>query len=109
MRTRSMREMWFAAIALLALAWPLPALAQSSPTPSKPPSAAVLANPLALTPDDRILGKPDAPITIVEYASLTCPHCAHVATEVLPKLKPKWIDTGKAKLVMRDYPLDEPA
>ena len=64
---------------------------------------------LALSKDDRILGNPDAPITIVEYASLTCPHCAHFTNDVLPELKKKWIDTGKAKLVLRDYPLDEPA
>src|SRR6267378_6800684 len=64
---------------------------------------------LSVTTDDRILGNPDAPITIVEYASLTCPHCAHFANEVLPELKKKWIDTGKVKLVLRDYPLDEPA
>jgi len=64
---------------------------------------------LGLTKDDRILGNPDAPITIVEYASLTCPHCAHFANEVFPELKKKWIDTGKVKLVLRDYPLDEPA
>jgi protein-disulfide isomerase len=64
---------------------------------------------LAVTKEDRILGNSNAPITIVEYASLTCPHCAHFANEVLPELKKKWIDTGKAKLVLRDYPLDEPA
>lgn len=64
---------------------------------------------LALTKDDHILGNPDAPITIVEYASLTCPHCAHFADDVLPELKKRWIDTGKAKLVLRDYPLDEVA
>ncbi|MBV9687339.1 MAG: DsbA family protein [Alphaproteobacteria bacterium] len=64
---------------------------------------------LGLSKDDRILGNPDAPITIIEYASLTCPHCAHFANEVLPELKKKWIDTGKVKLVLRDYPLDEPA
>jgi protein-disulfide isomerase len=101
-----MREIWFAALALLALAAPLPASAQP---PATPPSAAAQAAALALTPDDRILGKSDAPVTVVEYASLTCPHCAHFATEVLPKLKEKWIDTGKVRLVMRDYPLDEPA
>ena len=100
-----MREIWFAVLTVLALASPLPAGAQ----PAKPPSPSAQAEALALTPDDRILGKPDAPITIVEYASLTCPHCAHFATDVLPKLKEKWIDTGKARLVMRDYPLDEPA
>jgi protein-disulfide isomerase len=64
---------------------------------------------LALSKDDRILGNPDAPITIVEYASLTCPHCAHFTNDVLPELKKKWIETGKAKLILRDYPLDEPA
>jgi protein-disulfide isomerase len=101
-----MREIWFAAISLLALASPLPAAAQ---TPATPPAAASQGDLLALTADDRILGKPDAPLTIVEYASLTCPHCAHFATQVLPKIKEKWIDTGKAKLVLRDYPLDEPA
>jgi protein-disulfide isomerase len=102
-----MRNTWFAAIALFVLAGPLPALAQAPATPA--PSAADVAATLKLTPDDRILGKPDAPVTIVEYASLTCPHCGHFAVDVLPKLKEKWIDTGKAKLVLRDFPLDEPA
>ncbi|HXO01743.1 MAG TPA: DsbA family protein [Stellaceae bacterium] len=101
-----MREIWFAVLVLLTLAGPVPALAQA---PAKPPPTASQANPLELTPGDRLLGNPDAPVTIVEYASLTCPHCAHFAVDVLPKLKAKWIDTGKAKLVLRDYPLDEPA
>src|SRR3984957_6513065 len=101
-----MREIWFAVLVLLTLAGPVPALAQA---PAKPPPTASQANPLELTPGDRLLGNPDAPITIVEYASLTCPHCGHFAVDVLPKLKAKWIDTGKAKLVLRDYPLDEPA
>jgi protein-disulfide isomerase len=62
---------------------------------------------LQITKDDRILGSPTAPITIVEYASMSCPHCAHFAKEVLPELKRKWIDTGKVKLVFRDFPLDQ--
>ena len=53
-----------------------------------------------------VLGASDAPIAIVEYASLTCPHCARFHTETLPKLKEEWIETGKAKLVYRHYPLD---
>src|SRR5690348_8330724 len=65
--------------------------------------------PVTIAPDDRSIGKADAPVTIVEYASLTCPHCAHFDTEVLPKLKEKWIDSGKAKLVFRDFPLDQSA
>ena len=53
---------------------------------------------------DRILGDPDAPITIVEYSSLTCPHCASFHRDILPELKRDYIDTGKAKLIYRDYP-----
>jgi len=66
----------------------------------------------AMTPDeamalpDRVLGKASAPVTIIEYASLTCGHCAAFQTETLPKLKEKYIETGKVKLIFRDYPLD---
>ena len=52
------------------------------------------------------LGDADAPITMIEYASLTCPHCAHFHTQVLPEIKERFIDTGKVKLVFRDFPLD---
>jgi protein-disulfide isomerase len=61
------------------------------------------------TPDDHVLGKSDAPITIVEYASLTCPHCATFAKETLPQVKKEWIETGKAKLVYRHFPFDRAA
>ena len=70
---------------------------------------AVAAGAPALQPGDHILGKKDAPITIFEYASLTCPHCAAFATDTLPKVEKDWIDTGKAKLVYRDFPLDQSA
>ena len=56
--------------------------------------------------DDMILGKPDAPVTIIEYASLTCPHCAHFAATTFPKIKKELIDTGKVRWVYRDFPLD---
>tara|TARA_R110000796_G_scaffold134956_2_gene251053 strand:- start:173673 stop:174269 length:597 start_codon:yes stop_codon:yes gene_type:complete len=55
---------------------------------------------------ERVLGDADAPVTIIEYASLTCPHCAAFHNEVLPEIKEKLIDTGKAKMIFRDYPLD---
>lgn len=55
---------------------------------------------------DRVIGDADAPITIIEYASLTCPHCASFHTETLPQLKSEWLDEGKARLVYRHYPLD---
>ncbi|MEJ0072406.1 MAG: thioredoxin domain-containing protein [Pseudomonadota bacterium] len=49
----------------------------------------------------------DAPITIIEYASLTCPHCAEFNKEIMPELKAKYVETGKAKVIFRDYPLDQ--
>jgi protein-disulfide isomerase len=55
---------------------------------------------------DEVIGKADAPITIIEYSSLTCPHCAKFHAETFPKVKAEWIDTGKAKLVFRDLPWD---
>lgn len=55
---------------------------------------------------DMVLGDADAPVTIIEYASLTCPHCATLHKEVLPQLKAEYIDTGKVKLIFRDFPFD---
>jgi protein-disulfide isomerase len=75
-------------------------------TPGGASGASAPSGSVALSADDRFIGKPDAPITIIEYASMTCPHCAEFHRETLPKLKEAWIDTGKAKLVFRDYPLD---
>ncbi len=60
-------------------------------------------------PSDVVIGKKDVPVVIVEYASLSCPHCGHFYTNVLPDLTKKYIDSGKAKLVYRDYPLNAPA
>src|SRR6201984_372422 len=56
--------------------------------------------------DDIPMGSPTAPVTIIEYASMTCPHCAAFANTTFPKLKEKYIDTGKVKYIMREYPLD---
>src|SRR5215469_1965677 len=72
-----------------------------------PPARA--ADTPTLQADDHVLGNKNAPITIFEYASLTCPHCAAFASGTLPKLQKDWIDTGKAKLVYRDFPLDRSA
>jgi protein-disulfide isomerase len=55
------------------------------------------------------IGKADAPVTIIEYSSLSCPHCAAFHRDVFPALKSEYIDTGKARYVMREFPLNESA
>jgi protein-disulfide isomerase len=64
---------------------------------------------MPLFEDDHILGSPDAPITMIEYASLTCPHCAKFHNDILPEIKKNYIDEGLVKLVFRDFPLDRVA
>lgn len=68
---------------------------------------AALLKPGALP--DMQLGKDDAKVTIVEYASMTCPHCAHFAETTFPELKTKYIDTGKARYILREFPFDPSA
>ncbi len=82
-----------AVVAVVGIA--VPGLAQQG---NEPPAA-----------PDMVLGDPEAPIKIVEYASLTCPHCASFHNDILPRLKADYIDTGKARLVYRDFPLDRAA
>ncbi len=53
-----------------------------------------------------VMGDPNAPVTMVEYASMTCPHCAAFHTGVLKDIKEKYIDTGKVKLEFREFPFD---
>jgi protein-disulfide isomerase len=79
----------------------------SVPTGNGQSFAAAPQMPYTVLPEDRVLGKADAPVTVIEYASFTCPHCAHFATEVLPAVKASLIDSGKVRLVFRDYPLDQ--
>ncbi|MDX2159526.1 MAG: DsbA family protein [Hyphomicrobiaceae bacterium] len=87
---------------LLALA-PGLALAQDA----KAPAGDITAELMKPVPrGDLTLGKADAPVTIVEYASMTCSHCANFHTKVLPKLKEKYVDTGKVRLILREFPLD---
>jgi protein-disulfide isomerase len=72
----------------------------------------------SVTPDDLlkpgplpelVLGKSDAPVTIVEYASMTCSHCASFHNNVLPALKEKYIDKGLVRVIFREFPLDDRA
>ena len=55
---------------------------------------------------EHVVGDPEAPVTIIEYASMTCPHCRRFHKEVYPVIKEKYIDTGKAKLYFREFPFD---
>lgn len=57
----------------------------------------------------RVIGDANAPIKIVEYASLSCSHCAHFHNDILPALKSKYIDSGKVQLEFREFPLNDPA
>jgi len=80
------------------LVWPpLPAFAQNVDM-----AKLLEAGPLG----EEALGAADAPVTIVEYASLTCGHCAAFAVQTFPGLKTKYIDTGKVRFIMREFPLD---
>jgi len=64
---------------------------------------------ITIASDEAILGNKDAPVTIVEYASLTCPHCAKFHNSVLPTIKTEFIEKGKVRLIYRDFPLDQMA
>ena len=55
---------------------------------------------------DMAIGDDKAPVTIVEYASMTCPHCAHFQETTFPELKKRYIDTGKVRYIAREFPLD---
>ena len=84
----------------LALAAPIStgaALAQSA-------IAAAVAKPVSLP--DIVIGSPKAPVTITEYASMSCSHCAAFGENVFPMLRSKYIDTGKVRFVFREFPLD---
>jgi protein-disulfide isomerase len=74
-----------------------PALAQSV-------NVADLMVPPAL--GDMSVGKADAPVTLIEYASMTCPHCANFHEKIYPELKKRYIDGGKVRFIFREFPLD---
>jgi protein-disulfide isomerase len=67
-----------------------------------PPQAELMApGPLG----ERALGKPDAPVTVIEYVSLTCPHCANFHKTIFPRVKKEFIDTGKVRYIVREFPI----
>jgi protein-disulfide isomerase len=68
------------------------------------PSPADLADPGPV--EDIMIGVDKAPVTIIEYASMTCPHCAHFSETTFPELQKRYIDTGKVRFTLRAFPLD---
>jgi protein-disulfide isomerase len=71
-----------------------------------PPAAILKALDAPQPLPDVIQGRADAPATIIEYASLTCPHCAAFHKDAWPTIKAKYVDTGRAKFILREFPLD---
>ncbi len=55
---------------------------------------------------EKVIGEPDAPVTIIEYASMTCHHCASYHTQTLPEVKRRYVDTGRVRYIMRGLPSD---
>lgn len=96
------------ALLAFALALPFAAHAERAKTPKfeEVNSSLLTSAPLK---SDYVMGKKDAPVTLVEYASLSCPHCAHFHKDVLPQIKKNYIDTGKVNYVLRQFPLNDAA
>ncbi len=102
----SRRRFLLAASSLVLLAAPagniLLPFGQSALAQGAPDAKLMQAGPLG----DEALGPDNAPVTIIEYASMTCPHCARFAVETFPQLKKKYIDTGKVRFILREFPFD---
>ncbi len=109
----------FLSVSLISAALALPAAAQTTPAPEAAPAAPAEAEPAdtsapAVAPpaapklvEDLFLGEESAPLTIYEYASFTCPHCAAFHKENFPKLKAEYIDTGKVRFATREVYFDQ--
>jgi protein-disulfide isomerase len=80
------------------------ALAPAALAQAAAPSTAELLETGAL--EDMVLGKADAPVTVIEYASMTCGHCAAFHANTYPEFKKRYVDTGKARYILREFPLD---
>lgn len=94
-----------AAFLALAAGTAIPAAAQTATAPA-PAAPAAAAAPVEDFTRDFVLGDVNAPVTLVEYGSFTCPHCAAFSNDVLPKLKADFIDTGKVKFIHREVYFD---
>lgn len=107
-----------AAAVVAAVAWfgfggsraPAPMASTAGPAPASTPASSPAITPApAAAPGglaEMAMGAADAKVTVVEYMSLTCPHCAAFHRDVLPQLKTSYVDTNKVRFVFRDFPLD---
>lgn len=84
-------------LALAAAGLALPGLARAQQAAADPRLA------------ERVIGRPDAPVTVIEYFSLTCGHCAAFHRDTWPRVKSQLVDTGRVKMIWRDFPLDQVA
>ena len=92
------------------MAAPTAPVATAPTTPPAPAPAAPSAQPRPTTAgglDERSLGRADAPVTAIEYFSLTCSHCGAFHRDTWPRVKRELVDTGRVRMVFRDFPLDE--
>ncbi|PVE50028.1 DsbA family protein [Rhizobium rhizogenes] len=96
-------------VAMASVVAALPMLAGSAFAKDVPESSGDVDMAAVLKPGalpDRALGDPNAPVKIVEYMSMTCPHCAHFHNTVFDEIKKKYIDTGKVYFIIREFPFD---
>lgn len=84
---------------------PTAAVIQPTPTPTAPRPTAVPVAAAADADDDPFLGKKNAPVTLIEFTDYQCPFCARHFTNTFDQIKKEYVDTGKVKYVVRDYPL----
>ena len=111
--TRSRRNLLIAAAAVAVVAagggyyyWSQPS---ATAAPKTPAGGVDVSSADLLTPGplgDEVQGAANAPVTLIEYASMTCPHCASFHETTYPEMKKKYIDTGKIRFIFREFPLD---
>lgn len=97
-----------AGVLSIAIALGAAACGGSPDSPTSPTPAAPLPD-MSLMLSEKTLGSPAAPVTMTEYSSLTCSHCGDFHSTTLPALKANYIDTGRLRVVYRDFPLNEAA
>src|SRR5712691_11668810 len=96
-----------AVLCMAAVGWNLYGPSSRTPQPDKPGPADPAVDLMTPSPlGERVLGNDAAPVTIIEYASMTCSHCARFHEVTYPELKKRYVDTGKVRFIFREFPLD---